>query len=102
MGGLGNFWGPKNYKKTIRSLFLEVLEGVQWEDVSALSVQGGRGVAVGQKGFLVYGETDNIVLDGLEFSSAVDLLSGDPVRVEPRTEGRVWVNSQQRTVWLRP
>ena len=65
-------------------------------------MRGGRGVTLGDKGFLVYGETDNIVVDGLEFSSAVDLLSGEPVSVEPRTEGRFWVNSQQRTVWLKP
>lgn len=80
----------------------EVLDGVQWDEISALSVQGGRGVSLGEKGFLVYGETDNIVLNDLEFTAAVDLLSGEPVRVEPRTEGRVWVNSQQRTVWLTP
>ena len=80
----------------------EVLSGVSWSEVKALSVQGGRGVSLENRGVLLYGETDNVVVEGIEFSSAVDLLSGEAVPVEPRTEGRFWINSNQRTVWLKP
>ena len=80
----------------------ELFEGLDWADVQGFPVQGGRGVALGARGYLVYGETNNVIVEDLNFSEAVDLLSDEPVQIEPRARERLFIETNERTVWLKP
>jgi hypothetical protein len=80
----------------------EVLDGVDWKEVHGINVAGGRGVAIGQKGWLVYGETDWAVVENLKFSTAQILLTGEMVEVAPKSNGRMAIWTDERTVWLQP
>jgi hypothetical protein len=84
------------------SILAEVLEDVDWSTVHGVSVDGGRGVALGQKGWLIYGETDWVSVKGLQFSSAQNLFTGDSVELKPKSEGRIAVFTNEETVWLKP
>ena len=83
-------------------ILAELFEGVDWSGVECFESEGGRGVAIGQKGHLIYGETNWVVVPKESFSEAVDLFSGEPVEWEARSQGRLAVNTQERTVWLKP
>jgi hypothetical protein len=84
------------------SILADLLEGVDWAAVYGVSVDGGRGVSLGEKGWLVYGETDWVSVKGLAFTSAIDLMTGEPVEFKPKSEGRITVSTKEKTVWLRP
>jgi hypothetical protein len=84
------------------SVLAELLESVDWADVRGIAVEGGRGVALGEKGWLVYGETDWVLLKEIAFTTAVNWMTGESVEVVPKTEGKIAVATGERTVWLRP
>jgi hypothetical protein len=84
------------------SILSELLESVDWADVHGFAVDGGRGVALGEKGWLVYGETDRVLVEGIAFASAQVLLTGESVEAAPRSKGRTVIATGEQTIWLRP